>query len=181
MILKQTKYIKKLNKILNSYISKDDTRPALKGVIHNSQLSALCSTNGYAAAVLKSLYNPKLKDIILTKDYQTIDISYPNIKNILPTRKDYKYSVFAFDEKFCVKTKHITSLFFYILNDKPTISFDIQSNCLFCLDAAYLAPLLDGSSYNVAYKQSLDFVVINLNNKTDFEDSVVIAPLTLTL
>ncbi len=165
------KTLKKLYSILKNCVSKDETRPFLQGVYHCSKLKALVSTDGHKLAVMQTMYNDNLKDIIINENFQEINREYPNINRVIPNTEKYKIDTWKIEKYHYVKEKKIKKIYFC---KNGEISFDASSKFLFCLDANNLKYIADGSSYEIKYFNKLKPIVINLRN--DFIDYVLVMP-----
>jgi len=156
--------LKKLSNCLKFSISKDETRLQLNGVTHNSKLSALVSTDGHVATVLKTCYNKKLADIIIDSNFCTIDREYPNIAGIIPDFSTLEEDHYKIEKKHYIKTKIYNPIFFC---GEGVIKIDKPEKFLFALDTNKLKTIADGSKYTVFYRNELSPVIFMLN-KVDF-------------
>ena len=173
----RAKLEKQLYKNLNHSISKDETRRYLQGVVHDSRIESLCSTNGHSATILKSLYNEELKDIILDKNYQIIGREPVKIHSIIPDHTKLKKTEFLLESKYWKSSKTAINIYFDVNEDIGSISYTESDNTAFCIDARLLKYVLDDKKYLIAYQGKMRPILINLYTESNFTDVLLVMPL----
>jgi len=176
-----------LSECLKSTISKDETRPALMGVIHYSPLQALVSCNGTSLTVLKDHYRESLKDVIIDVNaFVPMDgREYPRVESVFnPSRlkeaNNFKTMTVHFTKFHTRKSakKAENTLTFFV---DGTMSFDGESasdqEIAFHLNSSFIKPLCIGQDFKVYYTNSMSPVAFEII--ADRENYLVIMPIKL--
>jgi len=182
MKTKKNDPLKLVKNLLDFSISKDETRRQLNGFYHDETLSSLVAVNGHIATICPSLYNPKLKNVIISKNYEIIDRDYPKISSIIPQKITDKYVLEfkAIDVNF-KKNDLKTKAYFYEngldgLNRKIiSITYEKPERFLFILNPYYLSKFTAGHQFIIRYVGDKSPVIFELGEQ--FDDIFLVMPL----
>lgn len=182
MKTKKNDPLKLVKTLLDFSISKDETRRQLTGFYHDETLSSVVTVNGHIATICPRLYNPKLKNIIISKNYDIIDGNYPKISSIIPQKITDKYVVEfkAIDVSF-KKNDLKTKAYFYEngldeLNRKIiSITYEKPESFLFILNPYYLSKFPAGHQFIIRYFGEKLSVIFELG--THFDGIFLVMPL----
>jgi hypothetical protein len=192
MKTKKNDPLKLVKNLLDFSISKDETRPQLNGFYHDEILASVVAVNGHIATISPSLYNPKLKNVIISKNYDIIDRDYPKISSIIPQKITDKYIVEfkAIDVNFkkndlkkndLKKNDLKTKAYFYEngvdeLNRKIiSITYERPESFLFILNPYYLSKFTAGHQFVIRYFGEKLPVIFELGEQ--FDDIFLVMPL----
>ena len=187
MKTKKNDTLKLVKALLDFSISKDETRRQLTGFYHDETLSSVVAVNGHIATISPRLYNPKLKNVIISKNYDIIEGNYPKMSSIIPQKIIDKYvlELKAIDVNFkkndLKKNDLKTKAYFYEngvdeLNRKIiSITYEKPESFLFILNPYYLSKFPAGHQFIIRYFGEKLPVIFELG--TPFDDIFLVMPL----
>ena len=131
-------------------VSKDETRPQLTGVYHDSELKNAVAINGFCGMVSRYLFNSDFSGLIVKDNFTTIKRNFPKYEQFLDF-KDYKEFTLDLDKKdIQFKKKGVTDIYMQVGNEnKLMLSYEKPTHENYILIDAYMFSCLFGREYIV--------------------------------
>jgi hypothetical protein len=190
MSKKRTDYHKRVLTCLNYSRSEDETRQALQAIYFHPEEKARITCDGHKLTYSKRFFTPELSGLSLLPDFTISNREYPNVITVLPKSSVFHVSSVTIKKHHYVKQvrSQFTKAYFHLdhTTNTMTISLENAENASFCINADFLKPLADDTTYQMAYSPNnkLSPIVFYLLGETsspvsDWSDYYLVMPIKM--